>query len=92
MSEDHVSAEEVSTLIHELAVEFRKLLEKAKRERQRGSRKGSADVREEMEERNRQLQRIVNGLTVENMDLRGRLGRVEAEVLKLKETIEKLLS
>ena len=49
-------------------------------------------LRSEIDEKNRQLQTLVNGLSVENMDLRGRLGRVETEVLKLKETLEKLLS
>ena len=50
-----------------------------------------AKLRAELDDRNRQLQTLVNGLSAENLDLRGRLGRVETEVLKLKETLEKLL-
>ncbi len=62
-------------------------------------------LRTEVEERNRQLQTLVNGLTAENLELKsrvarlelettektGRLKKVEAEVLKLKEAVEKLL-
>ena len=59
----------------------------------------------ETEDRNRQLQTLVNGLTAENLELKsrmarlelettektGRLKKVESEVLKLQEAVEKLL-
>ena len=45
-------------------------------------------LRQEIEERNRQLQTLVNGLTAENMELKARLSRVELEHVAMKRKIE----
>jgi len=45
----------------------------------------------ETEDRNRQLQTLVNGLTAENLELKSRVSRVEMEILKLAKAVEKLL-
>jgi integrase len=49
-----------------------------------------AKVRFEVEQQNRQLQVMVNSLLTENMDLKGRMRRLESALLDLKETVEHL--
>ena len=49
-------------------------------------------LREEIEERNKQLQHVVNGVTSENLELKSRISKVELEILELKKMIEKLMS
>ena len=46
-------------------------------------------LRAEIDGKNRTLQQIVNGLTRENMELRERVGRVEAVIEEFKRTLEK---
>lgn len=48
-------------------------------------------LRAEVEERNVQLQSLVNGLAGENMELKERLRKVEAEVVDVKKALEELL-
>ena len=49
-------------------------------------------VRQEIEDRNKQLQTLVNGVTAENLELKSRMARVELEITQLKKTLEKLIS
>lgn len=48
-------------------------------------------IRKEIEERNQQLQTLVNGLTSENLELKSRISKVEIKIIELKKAIEKLL-
>jgi len=48
-------------------------------------------LRAEIEERNKQLQSLVNGLTAENLELKSRMGKVETEITELKKALEKLI-
>jgi uncharacterized protein YaaQ len=48
-------------------------------------------LRVEIEERNKQLQTLVNGLATENLELKSRLSRVELEITEVKKALEKLL-
>lgn len=48
-------------------------------------------LREEVEERNKQLQTLVNGLTGENLELKSRMSKIELEITELKKAIEKVL-
>jgi hypothetical protein len=49
-------------------------------------------LRQEVEEKSRQLQALVNGLTTENMDLKNRLKTVETEISELRKDIENLIA
>ena len=48
-------------------------------------------VEAKVEERNRQLQRLVNGLSAENLELKSRVAKVELEPTDLKKTSKKLV-
>jgi len=50
-----------------------------------------AKLRVEVEERNRQLQALVNGLTAENLELKQRIARAEEKLAELERLIRKLL-
>lgn len=45
-------------------------------------------LKQEVEDRNRQLQVLVNGLTTENLELRGRIAKMEIDHLDLKKKVE----
>jgi len=47
-------------------------------------------LRAEVEDRNRQLQTLVNGLTAENLELKSRVSRAEMEILKVIKKVEDL--
>lgn len=49
-------------------------------------------LRQEVEERNKQLQILVNGLAAENMELKSRLAKVEGGLEELKKELEKLVA
>jgi len=49
-------------------------------------------IRLEVEDKSKQLQVLVNGLSTENYELRQRIGRVEREIIELKKTLESLIS
>jgi integrase len=51
-----------------------------------------AKLRAEIEERNRQLQALVNGLTAENLELKQRLQRLEQKLNEIEKTLEELAS
>jgi len=51
---------------------------------------GVAKLRFEVEERNRQLQALINGLVSENMELKARIGNFEKQMLEMQKTIEEL--
>lgn len=48
-------------------------------------------IRVEVEDRSKQLQSLVNGLASENMELKERMRKVEAEVVGVKKALEKML-
>lgn len=48
-------------------------------------------LRAEVEERNKQLQTLVNGLTGENLELKSRMSKIELEITELKKAVEKVL-
>jgi hypothetical protein len=48
-------------------------------------------LRAEIDEKNRQLQTLVNGLATENLEMKARLARVELEITELKKELQKLL-
>ena len=48
-------------------------------------------VREEIKEDRDNLQRIVNGLTAENLDLKNRISRVELEITEMKRILKKVI-
>jgi len=49
-------------------------------------------LKEEVEERSKQLQTLVNGLATENMELKGRMAKVELGLDDLKRMFERMLS
>jgi len=51
---------------------------------------GVAKLRAEVEERNRQLQTLINGLVSENMELKAKLSSFEKQMLEMQKTIEEL--
>ena len=51
---------------------------------------GVAKLRVEVEERNRQLQTLINGLVSENMELKAKLGSFEKQIKEMQRTIEEL--
>jgi len=51
---------------------------------------GVAKLRAEVEERNRQLQTLINGLVAENMELKAKLSSFEKQMLEMQKTIEEL--
>ena len=48
-------------------------------------------MRDELKRDRDNLQRIVNGLTAENLELKSRMSSVELEITEMKKIIEKLL-
>jgi len=50
-----------------------------------------AKLRVEVEERNRQLQALVNGLTAENMELKKRISQAEEKLLELEKALKQIL-
>ena len=50
-----------------------------------------AKLRVEVEERNRQLQMLVNGLTAENLDLKRRIARAEQKLAEIEEALKQIL-
>jgi len=51
---------------------------------------GVAKLRAEVEERNRQLQTLINGLVSENMELKAKLSSFEKQMLEMQKTIQEL--
>ena len=49
-------------------------------------------LKQEIEERNKQLQTLVNGIVSENMELKNKISRVELEIIEIKKVLEKLSS
>jgi hypothetical protein len=47
-------------------------------------------LRQEIEEKNKQLQMFVNGLTAENLDLKNRFNQMKMEFAEHKETVQEL--
>lgn len=48
-------------------------------------------LRVEIEDRNKQLQTLVNGVTAENLELKSRISKVEFELTELRKMLQKLL-
>jgi len=51
----------------------------------------TSKLRIEIEEKNKQLQTIINGLASENMELKSKIAKVENEVAEIKKIMEKLI-
>ena len=51
-----------------------------------------AKVKDKIEKRSEQLQALVNGLATENMELKGRMAKVELGLDDLKRMFERMLS
>jgi integrase len=51
---------------------------------------GVGKLRAEIEERNRQLQTLINGLVSENMELKAKLGTFEKQMIEMQKTIQEL--
>jgi hypothetical protein len=49
-------------------------------------------LRQEIEDRNKQLQTLINGLVSENMELKAKMNKVETEIAELTKVVEKLVS
>jgi hypothetical protein len=49
-------------------------------------------LRQEIEDRNKQLQTLVNGLVTENMELKTKVNSAIADISELKKAFEKLVS
>ena len=50
-----------------------------------------AKVRDELKQDRDNLQRIVNGLTAENLEFKSRISRVELEIIEMKKIVERLV-
>jgi len=49
-------------------------------------------LKQENEDRNKQLQTLVNSLVSENMELKTKMSQVETEITEIKKALEKLSS
>ena len=49
-------------------------------------------LRAEIDDKNRQLQTLVNGLATENIEVKNRIVKTENEIAEVKKLLEKLVS